>query len=352
MRDDLVDSAIDDVAGEMTAVKPNVDLTAHVLTRIAAGGVPRHRRLMPLAAILVVLSVVALVGFILRRGSPVEPQQEPAAAQMRSLVWVDRVGRKEPAGVSPADFRSVRLSPSGRSVAMHIAIKQTDVWLFDFARKALMRLTLDPALDEWPIWSPDERGIVFSSAREGVENLFWQAADGTGVPQRLTSSPNRQVPQSFSPDGRVVVYQEQAGDGPPRFYALRVGDPSAPSPLLASPFSESSAEVSTDGRWLAYASNASGQTEIYVRPFQSPGGMWQVSPSGGTSVRWRADGTELFYMSQGRMMAVRLATTGPTIEVSRPTLLFEGPFSESFDVTPDGERFLMISEEPTGSPQR
>jgi Tol biopolymer transport system component len=343
MRGDLVDAAIDDVAGEMTAVKPNVDLKAHVLTRIAAGGVPRRRSLMPLAGIIVALPAVALVGFILLRPrSPIEPQQEPAAAQLRSLVWVDRVGREEPVGVSPAAYESVRLSPSGQRVAMHIAARQTDVWLFDFARKALTRLTFGPAADEWPLWSPDERGVVFSSVTNGVENLFWRAADGTGSPQRLTASPNRQIPQSFSPHGRVLVYQEQAGDGPARLYLLRLEDPSAPSPLLASPFSVSSAEVSKDGRWLAYSSNASGRSEIYLQPFQSPGGKWQLSTGGGTSVRWRADGRELFYVSRGRMMAVRLATTGPTLEVSPPALLFDGPFSDSFDVTPDGERFLMI----------
>ena len=178
-------------------------------------------------------------------------------------------------------------------------------------------------------------------------NLYWKAADGTGAVERLYESEQEQRPHAFTPDGTQLVFLEIDEQG------LNLGVLSldgSPEPLLATEFAERNGEISPDGRWLAYESDASGQYEIYVRPFPNvEDGQWLISSGGGTRPLWSPDGRELFYLAPGaRLMAVGVQTE-PSFAPGNAEEVFEGryrvgPPGRPYDISPDGERFLMIKE--------
>src|SRR5262249_20087228 len=128
------------------------------------------------------------------------------ASSQRRLVWVDRKGREAPIGASPRAFTSPRISPDGTRVAVDLYDQENDIWVWDLARETLTRLTLDSAHDRFPVWTPDGRRIIFNSDRSGSWNLYWQAADNTGIAERLTTSANIQIPSSMSPDGSRLTF--------------------------------------------------------------------------------------------------------------------------------------------------
>jgi serine/threonine-protein kinase len=267
-----------------------------------------------------------------------------------TLVWVDRQGREQPIKAPPRAYTYPRISPDGTKVAVYIFDQENDIWIWDLTRETLTRLTFDSRLDRMPLWTPDGRRIVFSSQRGGGDNLFWQAADGTGPVERLTESPNAQFPTSFSPDGTRLVFRDQTPDGASDIGVLALeGEPRA-TPLMQTAYAEWNPELSPDGRWIAYQSNESGREEIYVRPFPKvEAGRWQVSTRGGTRPVWARNGRELFYLvGQGRVMAVPIQP-GPAFVFGNPQVMFDGPYlapqpGRTYDVSPDGKQFLMIKE--------
>ncbi len=292
----------------------------------------------------------------------------------RSLVWVTRQGREEPLKAPPRAYVTARLSPDGTRVALDVRDQEQDIWVWDLGRETLTRLTFDSGPDMFPVWTPDGRRIVFSSVRaRGALNLYWQAADGTGAVERLTTSPNQQNASSMTPDGSRVVLTEAAGTAdivaltlgspPVSAAATQPGPPPAASPsgaatgdrlevLVRTAFAEISPQVSPDGRWMAYASNESGRSEVYVRPFpQVNSGRWQVSTGGGIKPVWARSGRELFYLDgSNQLISAPVQTMGGTFVAGNPTKLLEGryfvgaPQVQPYDVSPDGQRFLMIKE--------
>ncbi|MDA2927271.1 hypothetical protein MYX78_08575 [Acidobacteria bacterium AH-259-G07] len=268
--------------------------------------------------------------------------------EQRQLVWVDREGQEEPLAAEPGLYFDPRISPDGSRVAITIDDSgNRDVWIYDLARETPTRLTFDPAGDEQPLWTPDGLRVVFRSGREGG-GLFWKAADGTGQVERLTTSANIQRPYSFSPDGKRLVFLE---DNPETGFDLHVlsmeGEPSA-QPLLQTQFSEGRSAISPDGRWMAYRSNESGQDEVYVRPFPKvEEGKWQISSEGGISPVWSPKGRELFYRNGEAMIVVRIQSE-PTFTAGSREVLFRGRYfigpGRHYDISPDGQRFLMIKE--------
>lgn len=256
-----------------------------------------------------------------------------------------------PPSVGPNDARMICAGWRAREEkTVYILDQENDVWIWNLTRETLTRLTFDPGLDRMPVWTPDGRRVAFSSQRAGTDNLFWQAADGTGPVERLTESANAQFPTSFSPDGTRLLFREAPADGASDIGILTLEGERRATPLMQTTFAEWNAEVSPDGRWIAYQSNESGRDEIYVRPFpQVDGGRWQVSTGGGTRPLWARNGRELFYLvGQGRMMAVALQR-GPTFVVGNPQVIFDGPYvapqpGRTYDVSADGQRFLMIKE--------
>jgi serine/threonine-protein kinase len=267
----------------------------------------------------------------------------------RTLVWVDRSGHEEPTGAPPRAYLYPKLSPDGSRIAVFSNDEAQDVWIWD-QRGTLTRLTSDPGFDLDPVWTPDGRRIIFGSDRGGgVRNLWWQLADGTGVAERLTTSDQLQRPSSVSPDGNSLVFEEQQGG---RIDLMRVpltGN-RTPTSLLQTTFANRNGVISPNGRWLAYESNDTGRSEIYVRPYPNTGdGHSQVSTMGGTRPLWAQSGTELFFMTvQGVLMRVPVET-GSKWNAGQPTKLFAGPYLSgaanphwTYDVSPNGQRFLMI----------
>jgi len=270
----------------------------------------------------------------------------------RTLVWVDRKGQEEPLAAEPQSYQSPRISPDGSRLA--ITIDETggsDIWIYDLEREILTRLTFDPAADHYPVWTPDGRRIVFDSGRAGAEtghNLFWKAADGTGQAERLTTGPNNQTANSFSPDGMRLVFLGATTTG---LQVLSMEGERTSQPLFQSQFGERQGMISPDGHWIAYDSNESGRVEVYVRPFPNvEEGKWQISRGGGASPVWGPNGRELFFRSpNGEAMMVVGFNPEPTFTPGSPVVLFTGEYTTSgavtnYDISPDGQRFLMIKE--------
>jgi eukaryotic-like serine/threonine-protein kinase len=279
----------------------------------------------------------------------------------RSLVWVDRRGQEEPIKAAPPHaYVYPRISPDGTRVAFDIRDDEADIWIWDLARQTLNRLTNAPVPDQNPVWTPDSQRLIFGSARAGTLNLFSQAANGTGTVDQLTTSPNRQIPQSISPDGTHLIVLEFMPTGP-ALRGLRMDSSTAAAggqpqtePLLQEPFGKDNGEISPDGGWLAYQSNESGQQQIYVRPFPNvETGHWLISVDGGTKPLWARNGKELFYLDRAGAMISVLVQTAPSFSAGTPTKLFDGPYftafaNRTYDISRDGQRFLMIKDNASG----
>jgi eukaryotic-like serine/threonine-protein kinase len=282
------------------------------------------------------------------------PGRAEASYLRGSLVWVDRRGREEALNVPVRPYRYPRLSPDGTKVALEALDQERDIWIWDVGRETLTRLTFDPQEDQYPVWTPDGRRVLFRSERSGPFNLFAQAADGTGTVERVTESPNEHAPYSVSPDGRRLVFREDVRGTGEDLKVLTLQGERRAETLVQTAFSELNGEISPDGRWLAYQSNESGQDEIYVRPFPSANsGRWQISSSGGRTPVWARSGKELFYRAlDGAVLGVGVEVTDrATFRASTPAKLVEGPYLTStgrdYDVSPDGHRFLMIKQVAT-----
>ena len=284
---------------------------------------------------------------ISRDGSLVYSVSSGDAPSERVLVWVDRNGREDPISAPPRAYAWPRLSPDGTRVAVEVNDQDRDIWIWDVRRHGLTRFTLGAAVERSPVWTPDGQRLVFSSDREGSRNLFWQSADGTGPVARLTNTANLKEPFSVSPDGKRLVFGEQVQ----RFdlWTLALGDEPRPQLLLQTRFGDRDAEISPDGRWLAYSSDESGQFEIYVRPFPKVSEQrFQISASGGAGAVWARSRPELFYQTPaGNLVSVPIKT-GVAFFAGSPSKVFDGTqyvssrFGRMYDVSPDGQRFLML----------
>jgi serine/threonine-protein kinase len=272
-------------------------------------------------------------------------------ANVRTLVWVSRTGEEDPVTAQPRPYEHPRLSPDGTRLAIWCTDQESDIWIWDLVRTTLTPLTLDPAQDSYPVWTPDSRRIIFSSNRGlGQPNLWSQAADGTGAADRLTTSSNAQFLNGITPDGTAVVYNETTPTMGRDLLQAALDGTRRVAPLLQTKFDERNATISPDGQWLAYESNSSGSFEIYVRPFPHVAdGQWRVSTTGGRQPLWARNGKELFYLgADGALLRVPVEARGASWNAGTPMKLLEGRYytgigsGRSYDVSPDGRRFLMI----------
>ncbi|MCZ6768011.1 MAG: protein kinase [Acidobacteria bacterium] len=262
------------------------------------------------------------------------------------LVWVDRKGAEQPLAAPPRPYNHPRLSPDGQRLAVSFA---GAVWTYDIQGDTLTRRTFDQGT--FPLWTPDGKRITFQSTRlGGPQNLFWQPADGTGVGEQLVLSALSKTPHSWSPDGKFLAYTELSPNSAGDIWVLPLEGERKPEPFLQEPYSETGAVFSPDGHWVAYRSNESGRQEIYVQPFPTTGAKWQISSDGGEAATWveTRTGQEIFYRNGEKMMAVDIITE-PAFASGKAKLLFEGKYTAfgpraAYDVTPDGQRFLMIKE--------
>jgi eukaryotic-like serine/threonine-protein kinase len=334
------------VAGTLRAV-------AFDLARREVTGSP-----VPVAEDVVIKPFGAVDASVAADGTLVYVRGGPVGTPRRTLVWVDRRGREEAVAAPARGYRYPRLSSDGMKVAVEVIEEQgSDIWIWDFAQQALTRFTFDPAQDIYPVWTPNGRRLAFRSTRAGPANVFWQAADGTGAVERLTETPNEQAPYAVSPDGTRLVLRE---DGPKTggdLMVLALDGERRVTPLIQTTFNERNGEISPDGRWLAYESDESGREEIYVRPFPDVnGGHWQASTGGGSEPLWARSGRELFYRGpDDALLGVPVGVEGSaSFKTSKPVRLVEGRYyagagsgaapGRTYDVSPDGRRFLMVKE--------
>ena len=232
----------------------------------------------------------------------------------------------------------------------------TSTWILDIERDPRSRLT--PEGDSiLPVWTPDGRQIVFGSVASdsGVVNIYRRSADGSGEIDRLLDGKNPRFPGSWSTDGLRLALTEWSPDTMRDIWILTLNGEHQTVPMISTAYDEHSPFFSPDGRWLAYVSDESGRSEVYVQSYPAGRGRWLVSTSGGTEPVWSADGTELFYRSGDAMMAVSVRTEGE-FAAGAPSMLFDKPLkrgiydSPSYDVTADGERFLMIERDLESAP--
>jgi Tol biopolymer transport system component len=270
----------------------------------------------------------------------------------RQLAWVTREGHEQLLSAPALQYAYPRLSPDGRRVALDVREPEGDVWVWDLERELLTRVTFDPAENPVTVWHPDGERLAFGDGRGGTANVYWQQADGGGAIERLTDSPRRQIPLTFTPDGRWLLFSEAQPTGGWDVLMLPLADPKRIEPLLHSPFSEMNPAISPDGRWVAYSSDESGRVEIYVRPFPDvERARWQISRDGGSKPLWSRDGREIFYIGINRGLMAAEVALEPEFAPGRITQLFDAtPYSlpefgsggRPYDLSPDGERFLML----------
>jgi serine/threonine protein kinase len=298
---------------------------------------------------------------------------EPAtgAPTVTQLAWFDRTGKRLAFIGVPGIHYDVRLSPDAHRLASSAGGPKSEMWIDDLQRGVRMRLTFDPDTDNGiPVWSPDGSSLLFSTLRgskAGV-GIFRKASNGAGGQELVLPSdrPNREAwATDWSRDGRFLLFSrgEMANNSEAEIWALPFTGERKPSLFLRAAAAAFDAQFSPDGRWVAYTSRESGISEVYVAPFEpaklpngdgTPGGKWQVSSNGGRVPRWRRDGKELFYIGpENTIVAVEVEGKGASFNVGRSQLLFiapVNPFASTYDVAPDGQRFVMSTSPVEESP--
>lgn len=262
-------------------------------------------------------------------------------AWFSKLVWADRSGVTSPIAAPARAYQNFSLSPDGQRVALEISEATNDIYLYEFARGGLIRFTND-GNNGYPRWTPDGKAVTFSRYTTSGLDVISKSFD-SGSEVKLIS---REIGdfQAWAPDGKnLMIMQSSPKTGLDLW--MKSGD-QPPQPWLVTPFREMLADFSRDGKYVVYASDESGQYEIYVRPASGEGARWQVSTEGGEESLWSKDGRELFYRNGSKWMAVAV-TTSPQFKAGAPRMLFEGPYRNvrgvSYDVAVDG-RFLMLEE--------
>jgi Tol biopolymer transport system component/predicted Ser/Thr protein kinase len=266
------------------------------------------------------------------------------------LQWFDRSGKKLGTPGQPAGYCCPVLSPDGTRLAVDILDPQLDtrdIWLFDLKRATASRFTFDPTDEISPLWSPDGGQILFTSTQTGHREIYQKAANGIGDSQLVFASKDQQKSvNDWSADGRFVVYDDTGS--PATLWILPLFGDRKPFPFVQDAYSAREAFFSPNSRYIAYASNESGNYEIYVQTFPDRTGKWQVSTGGGTHPQWRRDGKELYFVSGSKLMAVDVDTAGSQFEAGIAKPLFDADFLSGsyspavYAPTADGQRFLAV----------
>jgi serine/threonine-protein kinase len=268
------------------------------------------------------------------------------------MVWVDLAGRATQVTAHRGSHFYPRISPDGRFVAVQEA---NEIWVYDSERGTRSRLTSAGGTD--PVWTPDGHRVVFATGGGG---LYWTPADGSGEPEPLLQEDRTVSPHSWSPDGSVLALYEITPDSARDIWMLKRTDTGFEAEsFLATIYNERSPAFSPDGRWIAYTSDESGRDEIYVRPYPGPGGKWPISRGGGREPVWSVSGTTLYFRQGTTIMSVEVQTHGQIV-AGEPRVMVAGDYgveftstgSQTYDVAPDGERFVMTQGVEYTAPRR
>ena len=294
----------------------------------------------------------------------------------RTLVWVDRQGKAETLPLPPRSYLFPRISPDAKTLAYEVEGATHNLYSYDFARGVVTKLTTD-GLSHAPVWMPDGQNICYRSWKAGSMTMWEMPSDRSRPEGRLTMLGSQQSAVSVSPDGRYLAFNQMApmgtgnqmtptgsgnqvttaSTGSDIWVLPLLGDDREPRLFAGGKFDEASPKFSLDGKWVAYCSNESGKAEVYVQPWPGPGPKITLSSDGGTDPIWNRGGQEIFYRNADKMMVVPVSTAGG-FKAGKPRLLWEGHYSQgmssscgwpgvssaSYDVTADGQRFLMVKD--------
>jgi Tol biopolymer transport system component len=277
----------------------------------------------------------------------------------RSLLRVDREGNATPLVEDRRDYWRPRLSPDGQHVAVEVRTDRgVHIWIVDLRTRTARPLTFEGHTNWSAVWSADGESIIFSSDRERFFAIYSQRADGSGGPQLLWRSNRELLPTDASRDG-VVAFTQGGQTAERAIWTLRPGERDA-AEFLDTPAMENMPMFSPDGKWLAYVSNESGRPEVYVRPYPgAPGGPRQISDGGGTAPVWSGttDRATLYYIDAGGTLMTSSIRFAPSFSLDRPQRLFSfrkrfrlSGNTSAYDVSRDGTRFIVVSEENNAPP--
>jgi eukaryotic-like serine/threonine-protein kinase len=281
--------------------------------------------------------------------------QDETPTSVSQLVWFDRAGRKIGDVGQPGDQANPHISIDGKRVSVDITDPRTgniDIWVHEAAGGVATRLTSHPAIDGGAVWSPDGKEIAFTSVRQGGNDLYRMGSGGGGEETPLMVSGRLKYPCDWSPDGRFLLFRAVDAQSNPELWVVPTRGEEQPAPFIKASYGVTNGQFSPDGRYVAYASNETGRWEIYVAPFPGPGGNWRVSSAGGSEPKWRRDGRELFYIAPDGTLTAVAVREGASFGADAPRPLFpirrREPVSSldlsSYDVAPDGQRFLVNTD--------
>jgi len=258
----------------------------------------------------------------------------------QNVLWVDRHGNAQPLMSATGDFEWPRLSPDSRRLALLTQGGTDRVGVYDLSRNTLTRLTFKWSAG-WPLWTPDGQHVTYACLGASHQGLCLVSADARTDEEMLLDSQHDQEPTSWSPDGRQLVYTDYDPSTGADIWVLPISG-RKPRTLLRTAFNESDGKVSPNGNWLAYMSDETGRFEVYVRPFPDGHRKIQISNAGGKAPIWARSGREIFYRDEAKMMAVAFADA-QALSPGAPRMLFEKSCRDWYDVSADGQRFVMIA---------
>ncbi len=283
------------------------------------------------------------------------------------LTWYDRQGKAVGTVGEPGPYGQVVISPNGsRAVIVRPDSRgNLTLWMTDFSQKTTTRFTFDSSrggVGDQAVWSADGKSVFFVSNPDGPYDLYEKPADGEASERLVLKSNEDKAPLDVSRGGRFLLYNSRDPETKEDLWILPLQGDRKPFPFLRTPFNDDDGRFSPDGHWVAYESDESGSTEVYVRPFSPDssatdasggGAKWQISYGGGEAPRWSKDGKELYYLTPDwKVMAVAI-TTSPSFQAGTPKLLFQAPQQHSNwpmdDYTIDGKRFLFFTAAESGS---
>jgi serine/threonine protein kinase len=274
------------------------------------------------------------------------------------LVWMDANG-KELEKLGQPGVLFPRLSPDGKQLAyveVNPETQNREIWLMDLSRQAQTRFTFESGASLGPIWSPDGARIAYGSsgASLNITDILVKNASGTGKAELLFKSDVPKAPSDWSHDGKHILFVTFDPKTKADIWALPLSGDRKPYPYLQTEFDERDAAFSPDGRWVAYSSDESGNSQVYLSSFPAGGGKWQVSKDGGQEPEWKHDGSALFYIAPGgKLMEASIRERNAAVEVGAPQERFQAnmvPGRRAYSVAPDGKRFLVVKSEQDSSP--
>jgi len=275
----------------------------------------------------------------------------PGGDTVKSIpAWVDRQGNVEPLPMPAQKYGTFHLSPDGKQLAIQVYSRpQSNVYIYDVVSGRGTRLTLEGSNVE-PIWTPDGKRVTFFSGRQGLgkHNLLWKPVDGSGKTELLHSSDYGFSASSWSSDGKLLAFYQIHPTRGYDIWILSLEGDREPELIVGTEFSEIFPAFSPDGHWIAYVSDKEGKFQVYVQPYPAMDRVWPISDDFGEEPIWSSDGNELFYRNGDKWMVVSISTE-PEFKAGTPQLLFEGLYNNvpgmSYDVVPDGQRFLVLQPE-------